>query len=431
LKQIEVFEGNKLFDAPVSYPVTNPRCRFFGIGQNNSAVQIPLDESLLSRHIMFLGGIGTGKTNAFNQIICQLRQTMNSSDVAIIFDTKGDFYTEFYRSGDVVISNDSTATGPNGVDYWNIFNEIENDEHMEENIVEISKSLFHQKLEKTNQPFFPNAAKDLFAAVLTHFTRNNDTLHGDNRSLRSFLDKSPTAELREMLNKHADMKAMVSYIADDRSPQTQGVMSELQQMSREILLGNFKKQGTLSMRDLVRAKGGRFIFVEYDISVGSMLTPIYSLLFDMAIKEALGRRKSEGNVYFIADEFRLIPNLQHVDDAVNFGRSLGVKFMIGVQNVEQIFESYGEERARSIMSGFLTTVAFRVNDAKSKEYIQGIHGKNRKKEIYMSSVQSRGIQESIREAYVVEDWDISNLQLGEAIIGLPGSPPFKFRFKRA
>ena len=84
---------------------------------------------------------------------------MTADDVMIIFDAKGDFYNSFYRPGDVVISNDYTATESGGVDYWNVFNEIENDEHMEENIVEISKALFHQKLEKTNQPFCPNAAK--------------------------------------------------------------------------------------------------------------------------------------------------------------------------------------------------------------------------------------------------------------------------------
>jgi len=431
MKQIEVFEGNKLYNTPVQYRVNNPICAFMGRDRENNSINVPLDANLLSKHLMFLGGIGTGKTNALEQIISQLRANMTANDIMVIFDTKGDFYNSFYRQGDIVISNDNTATGANGVDYWNIFNEIENDEHMEENIVEMAKSLFNQKLEKTNQPFFPNAAKDLFSAVLTHFSRNKETIKGDNQALREFLDSSPTAQLREMLGQHEDMKAMISYIADDRSPQTQGVLSELQQLSRELFLGNFKKQGTLSMRNLVRSKGGRIIFIEYDIGVGSMLSPIYSLLFDLAIKEALCRTKSEGNVYFIADEFRLLPNLKHVDDAVNFGRSLGVKFMIGIQNIEQVYECYGEQRARSIMSGFLTSVSFRVNDATSKKYIKDLHGENRKKEIYMSAVQTRGIVENIREAYVVEDWDISNLGLGEAIIGLPGSSPFRFRFKKA
>lgn len=48
----------------------------------------------------------------------------------------------------------------------------------------------------------------------------------------------------------------------------------------------------------------------------------------------------------------------------------------------------------------------------------------------MASVQSRGIVEQVREANVVEDWDISNLPLGRAIIGLTGYEPFYFQFKR-
>ena len=430
MKKIEVFDGNELQQTPILYPTQNPRCAFIGLDKMGKDVYVPIDANLLSRHMVLLGGIGTGKTNTFNQIITQLRESMTNDDVMIILDTKGDFYNTFYRPGDIVISNDGTATGPNGKDYWNIFNEIEHDEHMEENIVEIAKSLFHQKLEKTNQPFFPNAAKDLFSAILTHFTRHPE-LKANNKTLRQFLDGSPTAEIREMLKQHDDLKAMVSYIFDDRSPQTQGVISELQQLSREIFLGNFKQEGTLSMRNIVRNKGGKFVFIEYDLGIGSMLSPIYSLLFDLAIKEALCRKKSEGNVYFITDEFSLIPNLQHVDDAVNFGRSLGVKFMIGIQNIDQVYENYGENRARSLLSGFLTSICFRVNDGKSKEYIRELHGVNRKKEIYMASVQGRGIVESLRDANVVEDWDITRLGIGQAIIGFPGMPPFIFQFKKA
>lgn len=429
MKTIEIFDGNQYKDEPVFYPTIDPKCAFYGWGKQGQPIYVPIDENLLSRHITFLGGIGTGKTNAFNQIVGQLRNTMTKDDVMVIFDTKGDFYRKFYQKGDIIISNDETATGPNGPDYWNLFLEIEQDDRMEENIEEIAKSLFHQKIEKSSQPFFPNAAKDIFSAILTHFTRNREGLSCDNKSLREFLDRSPTAEIREMLKQHPDLQSMVSYIFDDRSPQTQGVISEMQQLAREILLGNFKKQGTMSMRNLVRSKGGKIIFIEYDLGIGNMLSPIYSLLFDMAIKEALCRKKSEGSVYFVADEFRLIPNLQHVDDAVNFGRSLGVKFMIGIQNVEQVFEVYGEQRARSILSGFLTNVSFRVNDASSKRFIKELHGKNRKKEVYMASVQGRGIVEQVRDADVIEDWDISSLKIGEAIIGLPGKEPFSFQFQ--
>ncbi|MCS7290599.1 MAG: type IV secretion system DNA-binding domain-containing protein [Roseiflexus sp.] len=430
MKKIEVFEGHELKPAPPALRSAGARCYFIGVDMAGKDVTVPLYDDLLSRHLLFLGGIGTGKTNAIFQLIAQLRRSMTDQDVMLIFDTKGDFYQEFYRQGDIVISNDAKATGSSGPDYWNIFCEIGQGEAVEANIVEIARTLFFEKTQRSHQPFFSNAARDLFTAILLHFARSNNREGMNNALLRIFLDQSSSADLRAMLQSHDDLKAIVSYIADDRSPQTQGVISELQQMLREIFIGNFRKPGRLSIRESIRQKGGRAIFVEYDLGIGNMLTPIYRLLLDLAIKEALCWEKSEGNVWFIIDEFRLVPNLQHVDDGVNFGRSLGAKFIIGVQNVEQVFHAYGESLARSILSGFMTTVSFRVSDATTRSYIQGLFGKNRKRESYLSHVQSRGLVEQVREANVVEDWDITSLPPGRAVIGLPGQEPFLFQFKR-
>lgn len=429
MKKIEVFDGCELHQDPVEYSVGEIKCKLLGDGKSGGKC-VNLDENLLSRHIMLLGGIGTGKTNAINMVLQQLMHNLTVDDVVIIFDSKGEFYRDFYRSGDVVISNDENATGPNGLDYWNIYNEIERDEHMEENINEIATAIFQSKIEHSNQPFFPNAGRDIFSAVLNHFIKNGNPDLCNNEHLREFLDRSPTSTIRKMLNMRQETRSMVSYIYDDSSGQTQGVISEMQQAIREIFVGNFRKKGSLSLRQLVRAKGGRCIFIEYDLGIGSTLAPIYSLMFDLAIKEALCRNKSEGSVYFITDEFSLLPNLKHVDDAVNFGRSLGIKFLIGFQNIEQIVDIYGESRANSLLSGFLTQIFFRCNDPASRKYIQETFGVNRKKEIYMASVQGRGIVEQIRDAHVVEDWDISKLGLGEAIIGLPGAEPFRFQFSK-
>ncbi|MCI6244717.1 MAG: type IV secretion system DNA-binding domain-containing protein [Eubacterium sp.] len=399
-----------------------------GTDANGVQAGIPIDSAILSRHIMLLGGIGTGKTNAFFQIVNQLNNKMSQDDVMVIFDTKGDFYKEFYTDGDVVISNDKFATGYDGLDYWNIFNEIETGEHLIESVIEISKSLFAEQCKKTNQIFFPNAAKDIFMACLLHFMRSVPPKNRTNKNLINYINSTPTSEIKQMLDSYDDLRAMKSYIEKEDSAQTQGVMSVLQQVVREVFVGNFAKTGTLSLKGLVRKKGKRKIFIEYDLSIGKMLSPIYSLMFDMAIKEALSRKRSTGSVYFITDEFRLLPNLEHIDDAVNFGRSLGIKFMIGIQNVEQIYECYGEQRARSILSGFLTSFSFRVNDAKSREYIQQLYGKNQKVEAYLPTNQSKGLIENQREANVVEDWDVSNLIIGQAIIGMPNVEPFIFRF---
>ena len=78
----------------------------------------------------------------------------------------------------------------------------------------------------------------------------------------------------------------------------------------------------------------------------------------------------------------------------------------------------------------MTSVVFRVNDINTREFAKGLFGKNRKRETFMSSVQTRGIVETIRDASVVEDWDISDLKVGQAILGIPDNMPFKFQFER-
>ena len=381
--------------------------------------------------MLLLGGIGTGKSNAFNFLIRSVRSSLTDRDVVIIFDTKGDFYREFYQPGDVVISNDSRATGGSGPDYWNLFGEVSIDDRVEENILEIAKSFFSEKLSHTTQPFFPNTAKDLFSALLLHMVRSDQFRDfRNNQSLRSLFDTFSVPSMKSILQSHQDLKAMTSYIEDEKSGQTLGVVAELQQMVREIFVGNFRKKGNLSMRQLVRRKGGRVIFVEYDLGIGAMLTPVYRLLIDLAVKEALCRTSNEGSVYFFIDEFRLLPHLEHIDDGVNFGRSLGAKFFVGIQNIDQIAAAYGQNLSRSILSGFGTTLAFRVNDAGSREYIKDLFGRNIKLQTYLSAVQNRGVSEQIREGFVVEDEDITNLPVGQAIIGAPGCQPFRFQFKR-
>ena len=425
----KVFYGDQLINR-CDYNEENIKFYMMGTDKENNPIRIPVGEHLLSRHMLLLGGIGTGKSNAFNFLIRNVRHSLKENDVLIIFDTKGDYYKEFYREGDIVISNDDTSRGEQGIDYWNLFKEIEIDDRVEENIIEISNGFFTEAIRNTTQTFFPNAAKDIFSAILLHLVRSEEHKEfKNNESLKHILDTFSVVSMKKILNSHDDLKAMVSYIDDENSGQTMGVVSELQQVVRQIFVGNFRKKGDISIRDLVRKKGGKVIFIEYDLSIGSMITPVYKLLIDLAIKEALSRTKNEGSVYFMLDEFRLLPNLEHIDNGVNFGRSLGAKFVVGIQNIDQISAEYGKDRAGSMLSGFGSKISFRVNDAESREYIKNLFGRNIKLQTYLSAVQNRGVTEEIREGYVVEDKDITSLSVGEAIIGILDTSPFKMKFK--
>ena len=63
MKEIEVFDGNTLHDLPVEYPAGPARCVLCGQDASGERTYVRMDEEFLSRHMMLLGGIGTGKTN--------------------------------------------------------------------------------------------------------------------------------------------------------------------------------------------------------------------------------------------------------------------------------------------------------------------------------------------------------------------------------
>lgn len=73
MTNVQVFEGNRLETKPPVFLSKGERCRLLGRDSSGAACTVPLSDELLSSHLLFLGGIGTGKTNALFQLLTQLR----------------------------------------------------------------------------------------------------------------------------------------------------------------------------------------------------------------------------------------------------------------------------------------------------------------------------------------------------------------------
>lgn len=387
-----------------------------------------ITEDMLSKHLLLVGGTGCGKTNLFYHMVKQIKAKLTSNDVVLIFDSKGDFYSKFYSRGDVVIGN--SAQYRKQSERWSIYNEVIADGKdtvaVFQNTQEIAKSLFADLVERnSSNPFFPIAARDLFASIIIALIK--DGVIPNNEDLKHFIDSTSVEKLRTLLEKHSDLASVASYIGGKAGTQSQGVLSEMYSVTRDILTGVFADAGDFSMRQFIRQKGGKTAFIEYDLSIGDVLSPVYTLLFDLALKEALGRTASQGNVYLIVDELKLLPNLRHLEDGINFGRSLGVKILAGLQSIDQLNANYSNEmKAKNAVSGFSSVFAFHQNDFTTRQYVSQLMGKNMILESYAEADGTNHYEK--REGYVVEDWDLATLAVGEAVVSLPSSPPFKFKF---
>lgn len=395
-----------------------------------------VDSDLLSKHILLIGGTGCGKTNVFNFFIQQLKRKMSVEDVMLVFDTKGDFFAKFYSKDDIVIANSKRYA--QYAMKWNIYKEILvdgwDDDDVYNNTYEITHSLFKEAIQKTTQQFFPNAARDLLSALLiAHIRLGKDDMNFkkqffNNKALKQFLDSLTVDKIRQLLNPKVfpDLASVLIYLGDGVNDQALGVLAELQNVTHQIFMGAFANDGRFSARNFVREKGGKTLFIEYDLSIGDTIAPIYRLMFDLSMKEAMGRNKSSGNVYMICDEFKLLPNLKHIEDGVNFGRGLGLKIIAGLQSIEQLYEVYGESRGRNIASGFSTVISFKSNDTVTREFVSNLYGKNIVLEQYKTS--NNTLVEEKREGKTVEDWELNGLKVGEAIVGFAYEKPFKYKF---
>ena len=343
---------------------------------------------------------------------------------------------------------------------WNIFKEITVNGYNEANMPElylysreIAKAFFEGK-KSDSQPFFVNAATEVLTAIFYQALWCNlessvadKTQNLTNKKIRELFDLWNVSDFCRFISSNDELKSTLSligmpelddegnYLVDEdgnmiyRSGDEaqNSVYTEVLIAIRDILIGVFAQEGKFSIQNFVRQKGSRTLFIEYDLALGSVLSPIYRLMIDLALKESLGREKSAGNVYLIIDELKLLPKLKHIQDAVNFGRSLGLKVIVGLQSITQLKEAYGEE-AMNIVAGFSTVMSFHANDYETREFTTKLYGKNILIEQYQNPDNTIKVER--RDGNCVEDWDVTTLGVGEAIVGLPFSQPFRFKFER-
>ncbi len=405
---------------------------------------IRMTETMLSKHLLAVGGIGCGKTNVIYHIVNDIKKTMTDNDIMFVFDSKGDFYNKFGR-----LDPKALVVGSNEfydiLAAWNIFSElldkngeILDDFNLRVRVYEIT-GYFEDKLKSDSQPFFFLSAQDILSMVIMSFCREarktGDYSKLNNRELVNFINNAEVKDYHELFFRpgNEDFRSAKNYYGDpfkDLTPQALGVFGSVKMMVRSMFIGPFAgaHEKSFGMSSLVRRKGGLTVYIEYDLSIGEVLGPMYGLLIDLALKQALGGRDANrGNVYFVIDEMRLIGAPKHISDALNFGRSQNVKIIAGIQNINQLYDAYGMEKGKSIASGFMNSFCFQSFDSDTRKYIAERSGETYDNLSFTVTDTTYNIQ---RAGHVVEDWDILALDVGEAFVNLFGHVPFRFSFEK-
>jgi type IV secretory pathway TraG/TraD family ATPase VirD4 len=394
--------------------------------QSNNGHPWSFSSELLSSHLLAIGGIGTGKTNLLYHIVKQVIESITSNDIIVFFDSKGDFLKRFYRHGDYVIGN-SHQYSNYSLSKWNIYKElaVNGSISREDTIREVSTSLFRKRIDSAKDPTFANGARDIFAAIIEAQFRNGIT-NQSNATLRDTFRSIDISAIKKIIDAHHDLKWINVYMHNEGSSTTQSFLSPLGSVVNDVFSAHFAEIGDFSIREAIKQRGGKSVFLEYDIVNSNLLDSVYTVLLDLASKDSLGNESRDRYVYFVLDEFPLIPKLNYIDNLLNFGRSRGVRVIAGIQNINQVKNTYDDSLGMSILSGFSTCVAFRLFDDESRKFISDRHGKNRKIIRLPYADSQRNGEQEYERGNVIEDWDITTLQRGECIVSLPNKNPYSF-----
>lgn len=411
----------------------------------NTGLKMGINRERLGLGMLVIGAPGAGKTNFINANLKRILETMESDDVIIVFDTKGDYLTEF---GGMIADRDKIVIGigeeyRNETSYHNIFAEIM-PRGMDGRLVytmdsdtdalDFSTQLF-SKMDSEIQPVFPAMAGQIFAAVLVYYMRTfwkTDQSKLNNKELLRFFSHSTNEDIRNILclDYMKDYRKCTDYISG-KSSETQGVNSYLGAVIGKMFIGPFAESccgREFSMREVVYGSRKKVLFIEYDLQRGNVLAPMYGMLIDRALAYALGgREKVKKNKYFLLDEALLLPKLEHLQNSTNFGRSQGIKIICGSQNIEGFESLYGEAGAKNMLSSFQNIVAFKVTDYDTRQFLIQRLGENYINHSISAQQQSLNVQ---REGHTIEDWQLLSLQKGEAVVSLAWEDPFLFKIAR-
>ncbi|MDP4154876.1 MAG: type IV conjugative transfer system coupling protein TraD [Bacillota bacterium] len=374
--------------------------------------ELPLLKNKETSHILITGTTGSGKTNAFNTLLPQIRRRQNR---AIVVDVTGDYVSRYYNPETDIILNplDTRSLG------WSPWADCTLDAHYD-----VLAESFIQTKEGAKDPFWDNAARAIFKTALRKFAFQKEE---NIAKLSAFLLSASDKEFAEFFE--GTEAATFAYGNNDRTTQSiRSVLSSQIEGLRQLETS----QTSFSIRDWVANEehlGWCFITARADQR--QTLTPLISAWVDMAINALMVMPANyDRRLWFVIDELAALQRLPRLSMGLAEGRKYGGCFLIGFQSEPQLEDIYGRNGAESMLDLFNTKLFFRCTEPSSQQWISKVLGDKEEAEpteniSYGANSTRDGVSLSrhTRQKPLVLPAELSQLQDLEAYVKLPGDYP--------
>ncbi|HQG93489.1 MAG TPA: type IV secretion system DNA-binding domain-containing protein [Acidobacteriota bacterium] len=341
-------------------------CRAEGgnAGHHLTICGLTFPRDLETKHILIMGTTGTGKSVLFNQIIARVRErirTHRTAEKMIVYDVKGEFLSKHFdpESDQVFYPFDARSLR------WSFFNELRTPPDFEI----ISQVVFKPPRETHADPFWNNAAKDVFAAGLRFLHAQGCRTNAD---IWNFFSQGLEDIIRQLKSLPVEDRGALKHIESKGSGPAASVISTL---TEKISWFRFVTDldGDFSFRDFIRRPGSGNLFLLNIKNYAETFRPLMTFAFDLMIRETLSlpdtTREENRRLWFCIDEIGSLDQISVLFELLTVGRSKGAGLVVANQDLGKIEDVYGKPNKMTFYNNFNTGFFLRLNDPDTAEFL--------------------------------------------------------------
>jgi type IV conjugative transfer system coupling protein TraD len=380
--------------------------------------RIPYVSHSAREHTLLVGTTGTGKSNAMNELLMQIRDLKGK---AVIVDTTGGFVHRFFEPEKDTLLNPLDGRS----EAWDLWQECQEDYLFDM----VAESIIPQT---SHDPFWSMAARTVLAEGSKKMC-----MHA-NPSIAKLLPILLTSSLKEVYAFLEGTTAQ-SMLSPDSEKTALSVRATLSSHIKGMhYLTRLEKVGKppFSIRAWIQDEEQRsFLFLTCTPEQRSALVPLLTAWLSIATR-CLMTQPQDSDTWFFIDELASLNHIPDLTKALAEVRKYGGCFVVGMQTLSQIDEIYGANGSRTLCGLTGTKVIFRSPDAHTAKRMSEFLGEQevieRGESISYGAHQMRdgvSLSDQKRTKSLVPYTEIMTLNNLEAYLQMPHNLPIaKIKF---
>ncbi len=331
----------------------------------------PFTKSRETRHLYVFGASGMGKTQF---ILPLMRAARRRGDRMIVFDFKGDFTPDFpshavaHKGQRVEVEDAIFAPWDRRSMPWAVAQDVDS--------LAAAREFAARMIPEAQggSPFWSNAARQVLIASLVELQAEAPEKWGFADLAKKLI--RPIDELAEAARIHFP-EALKALSDGQQNVTSAGVLGNMMSYLSVIfdLSRAWPNPGVFSIRDWLteKNKGTKSVILQHSGKFDSLAKAfngaVIALARQLISSPDLFPDSSTRRLWFFLDEFPELGKVEAIFSLTAIGRSKGVRVVLGMQDISQLKDIYGEHKTNSAISMVGTHVITRVSPGDTADFI--------------------------------------------------------------